>query len=168
MVRSGARTMSEAECLALGRSRTTSDNNITNFRVQVRVRVAYSVLSLDMAVSTSFQWASTLLLSFCSVEPLLRCFPRVFATNLIHSVCYTPQANRRRLTNFTSYSRVANTARCLATTAEAAKSTPSPPPPATASADVTVNRIVDDISGLTLLQAADLVTQLKVRGEAFL
>ncbi|KAF8974741.1 60S ribosomal protein L7/L12 [Flammula alnicola] len=61
-------------------------------------------------------------------------------------------------------SRTAISARWLATAAEATKSTPPPPPPAAkTSSDPTVTRIVDDISGLTLLQAADLVTLLKTR-----
>ncbi|KAJ7638497.1 ribosomal protein L7/L12 C-terminal domain-containing protein [Roridomyces roridus] len=51
--------------------------------------------------------------------------------------------------------------RWLATT-EATKSTPPPPPPST-SKDPSVSRLVDDISNLTLLQAADLVTLLKSR-----
>ena len=45
--------------------------------------------------------------------------------------------------------------RCLATAAKAA--------PAAAAVDPTISRLVDDISGLTLLQASDLVTLLKVR-----
>ncbi|KAF5369811.1 hypothetical protein D9758_001355 [Tetrapyrgos nigripes] len=63
-------------------------------------------------------------------------------------------------------SRIATSSRRLATAA----TTPSPktddvppPPPAATSKDVTLNRIVDDISGLTLLQAADLVSLLKTR-----
>ncbi|KAF8075990.1 ribosomal protein L7/L12 C-terminal domain-containing protein [Lyophyllum atratum] len=67
-----------------------------------------------------------------------------------------------RRTTFTYSSRIATTSRCLATATEAAKSTP-PPPPVQKSNDATVSRIVDDISGLTLLQASDLVTQLKSR-----
>jgi large subunit ribosomal protein L7/L12 len=50
----------------------------------------------------------------------------------------------------------------MATAAEAASSSAPPPPPATSS-NPKINQIVDDISGLTLLQAADLVTVLKVR-----
>ncbi|KAJ2933470.1 hypothetical protein H1R20_g3645, partial [Candolleomyces eurysporus] len=46
---------------------------------------------------------------------------------------------------------------------EAAPSTSSAPPPPATSNDPVISRIVDDISGLTLLQAADLVTQLKTR-----
>jgi len=55
--------------------------------------------------------------------------------------------------------------RALATTSEASSSSSpdaSLPPPA-AKADPKLNRIVDDISGLTLLQAADLVSLLKSR-----
>ncbi|KAF9036073.1 hypothetical protein BDZ89DRAFT_946720 [Hymenopellis radicata] len=52
----------------------------------------------------------------------------------------------------------------MATEAATAKSTPPPPPPpAATSKDQTINRLVDDISGLTLLQASDLVTLLKSR-----
>ncbi|TFK73032.1 ClpS-like protein [Pluteus cervinus] len=39
----------------------------------------------------------------------------------------------------------------------------STPPPPVVSTNPTITRIVDDISGLTLLQAADLVTALKAR-----
>ncbi|KAJ6567207.1 ribosomal protein L7/L12 C-terminal domain-containing protein [Mycena vulgaris] len=54
--------------------------------------------------------------------------------------------------------------RWLATaTAATPKSAPPPPPPGKASKDPTISRLVDDISGLTLLQAADLVTHLKSR-----
>ncbi len=53
----------------------------------------------------------------------------------------------------------AGPSRCLATEAAASSSTSAPPPPA----DPKLNKIVDEISGLTLLQAADLVTLLKVR-----
>ncbi|KIM45953.1 hypothetical protein M413DRAFT_7992 [Hebeloma cylindrosporum] len=56
----------------------------------------------------------------------------------------------------------ANSTRSLATATEAQKSAP-PPPPAPAAANPTITRIVDDISSLTLLQAADLVTLLKSR-----
>ena len=51
--------------------------------------------------------------------------------------------------------------RWLAT--EATPSTSQTPPPPTTSADPKLNKIVDEISGLTLLQAADLVSLLKVR-----
>ncbi|KAF8911859.1 ribosomal protein L7/L12 C-terminal domain-containing protein [Mucidula mucida] len=50
----------------------------------------------------------------------------------------------------------------MATETATAKSSTPPPPPAT-SKDQTINRLVDDISGLTLLQASDLVTLLKSR-----
>lgn len=52
--------------------------------------------------------------------------------------------------------------RSLTSTAPVASAS-TPAPPAT-SADPKISKIVDDISGLTLLQAADLVTLLKVRG----
>ncbi|KLO16368.1 hypothetical protein SCHPADRAFT_919948 [Schizopora paradoxa] len=55
-------------------------------------------------------------------------------------------------------------ARCFAaeaaSTASASTSTPPPPP---LNLDPKIGRIVDDISGLTLLQAADLVSALKSR-----
>ncbi|KII95908.1 hypothetical protein PLICRDRAFT_26215 [Plicaturopsis crispa FD-325 SS-3] len=57
-------------------------------------------------------------------------------------------------------------ARCLATATEPQKSPAPPPPPAKTAAkssDPSIKRIVDDISGLTLLQAADLVDLLKTR-----
>ncbi|KAG6333888.1 hypothetical protein ID866_5201 [Astraeus odoratus] len=77
----------------------------------------------------------------------------------------------RCFSTFVSASRAASSAprlaslasrsRWLATeTAQASSSTPPPPP---ASADPKITRIVDDISGLTLLQAADLVSLLKSR-----
>ncbi|CCL99166.1 uncharacterized protein FIBRA_01181 [Fibroporia radiculosa] len=60
---------------------------------------------------------------------------------------------------------LASSSRCLATAAaEAPAASPSPPPPSpSVAADPKLNKIVDDISGLTLLQAADLVTLLKSR-----
>ncbi|PBK72960.1 ClpS-like protein [Armillaria solidipes] len=61
------------------------------------------------------------------------------------------------------HSILSTSRRCLATATEPAKSAPPPPPPPSTSKDATINRIVDDISGLTLLQAADLVTLLKSR-----
>ncbi|KDR83475.1 hypothetical protein GALMADRAFT_150582 [Galerina marginata CBS 339.88] len=60
-------------------------------------------------------------------------------------------------------SRIANSARWLATTTESKPSKPLPPPQTQTSSNPTITRIVDDISGLTLLQASDLVTQLKAR-----
>lgn len=52
--------------------------------------------------------------------------------------------------------------RCLATAAAEMSSPEVSAPPPAAPSDPRISRIVDDISGLTLLQAADLVTQLKV------
>ncbi|KAJ7499262.1 ribosomal protein L7/L12 C-terminal domain-containing protein [Mycena latifolia] len=64
----------------------------------------------------------------------------------------------------TGCSRNPISSRWLATaTAAAPKSAPPPPAPGKASKDPTISRLVDDISGLTLLQAADLVTHLKSR-----
>ncbi|KAJ3552609.1 hypothetical protein NM688_g4065 [Phlebia brevispora] len=54
----------------------------------------------------------------------------------------------------------AGSSRWLAT-ASAESSTSAPPPPPVS--DPKITKIVDDISGLTLLQAADLVTLLKSR-----
>ncbi|GLB33415.1 putative ribosomal protein [Lyophyllum shimeji] len=68
-----------------------------------------------------------------------------------------------RPSTFTRPSRITTASRCFATATEPAKSSPAPQPPAPKSGDATVSRIVDDIAGLTLLQAADLVTQLKSR-----
>ncbi|KAJ3998619.1 ribosomal protein L7/L12 C-terminal domain-containing protein [Lentinula boryana] len=69
-----------------------------------------------------------------------------------------------RSASFPSSSRTASSSRRLATAATAAtKSSASPPPPLAKSSDATINRIVDDVSGLTLLQAADLVSLLKSR-----
>ncbi|KAJ7122781.1 ribosomal protein L7/L12 C-terminal domain-containing protein [Mycena epipterygia] len=62
----------------------------------------------------------------------------------------------------TGCSRNPISSRWLATATEAAPKS-SPPPPPSKSKDTTVSRLVDDISGLTLLQAADLVTLLKSR-----
>ncbi|KAA1465969.1 ClpS-like protein [Dentipellis sp. KUC8613] len=55
-----------------------------------------------------------------------------------------------------------NALRRLATAAPEASSSAAPPPPAVPT-DPKLNKMVDDISGLTLLQAADLVTLLKTR-----
>ncbi|KAF9506581.1 hypothetical protein BS47DRAFT_1399362 [Hydnum rufescens UP504] len=59
----------------------------------------------------------------------------------------------------------ARPSRGLATAAETASSPPAEVAhlPTAAKTDPKLNRIVDDISGLTLLQAADLVSLLKVR-----
>ncbi|KAG7096671.1 hypothetical protein E1B28_004085 [Marasmius oreades] len=59
-------------------------------------------------------------------------------------------------------SRIASSSRRLAT-ATTSTQTEAPPPPLSTSKDPHINRIVDDISGLTLLQAADLVATLKSR-----
>jgi len=48
-------------------------------------------------------------------------------------------------------------------TATEATSQSTPPPPSPLPADPKISKIVDDISALTLLQAADLVTLLKSR-----
>ncbi|KXN86292.1 54S ribosomal protein L12, mitochondrial, partial [Leucoagaricus sp. SymC.cos] len=58
------------------------------------------------------------------------------------------------------WSSLSTHSRCLATAA--AEPSQASTSPAT-STDPTINRIVDDISGLTLLQAADLVSLLKSR-----
>ncbi|RDB20444.1 54S ribosomal protein L12, mitochondrial [Hypsizygus marmoreus] len=68
-----------------------------------------------------------------------------------------------RPTTYSRCSRIATTSRCLATSTEASSTSTPPPPPAKTSNDVLVSRIVDDISGLTLLQASDLVSLLKSR-----
>lgn len=49
----------------------------------------------------------------------------------------------------------------MATAAAETSSSPAAPPPP-AKVDAKISGIVDDISGLTLLQAADLVSLLKV------
>ncbi|KAK2466414.1 hypothetical protein APHAL10511_002056 [Amanita phalloides] len=58
--------------------------------------------------------------------------------------------------------RLSTSLRWLATATEQSSKPDIPPPPG-ASTDPRISRIVDDISGLTLLQAADLVTLLKSR-----
>ncbi|KAF9569426.1 ClpS-like protein [Agrocybe pediades] len=69
-----------------------------------------------------------------------------------------------RPTSTLRYSGASASSRWLATAAaEANASSSSTPPPAQTSANPTITRIVDDISRLTLLEAADLVTQLKTR-----
>lgn len=62
-----------------------------------------------------------------------------------------------------SPSTFASSSRCLATAA-AAEASSTPPPPPAGPADPKISKIVDDISGLTLLQASELVSLLKVRG----
>ncbi|KAH7931260.1 ClpS-like protein [Leucogyrophana mollusca] len=76
------------------------------------------------------------------------------------SRCSTILRASARSASSSRYGSLATRSRWLATDA-ASSSTPSPPPPT--SADPRIGRIVDDISGLTLLQAADLVTLLKTR-----
>ncbi|KAJ7755643.1 ribosomal protein L7/L12 C-terminal domain-containing protein [Mycena maculata] len=83
-----------------------------------------------------------------------------FVTGQRYHLFYQKTSIRRA----NSYSRNPISSRWLATATEAApKSAPPLPPPGKASKDPTVSRLVDDISGLTLLQAADLVTHLKSR-----
>ncbi|KAI0734960.1 ClpS-like protein [Fomitopsis betulina] len=59
-------------------------------------------------------------------------------------------------------STFASSSRCLATAA-AAEASSTPPPPPAGPADPKISKIVDDISGLTLLQASELVSLLKTR-----
>jgi len=63
--------------------------------------------------------------------------------------------------NFSRSALRSGSSRWLAT--GATPSTSQTPPPPTTSADPKLNKIVDDISELTLLQAADLVSLLKSR-----
>jgi len=63
--------------------------------------------------------------------------------------------------NFSRSALRSGSSRWLAT--EATPSTSQTLPPPTTSADPKLNKIVDDISELTLLQAADLVSLLKTR-----
>jgi len=84
--------------------------------------------------------------------------------NLMASRCSTAlQAISRPIAR--SHTRFSSSSRHLATAAAAATSSRSPPPhvPDAAPSDPKIGRIVDDISGLTLLQAADLVALLKSR-----
>ncbi|EIN10378.1 ClpS-like protein [Punctularia strigosozonata HHB-11173 SS5] len=70
----------------------------------------------------------------------------------------------RAISRARTVTRSAPRARWMATAAEpAAKADAPPPPPPATSSNPKINQIVDDISGLTLLQAADLVTVLKSR-----
>ncbi|KAF8138661.1 ribosomal protein L7/L12 C-terminal domain-containing protein [Boletus edulis] len=62
-----------------------------------------------------------------------------------------------RSTSVPRFASRAGRSRWLATAAESSPSSPAPP------LDPKIGRIVDDISGLTLLQAADLVSLLKSR-----
>ncbi|TDL29807.1 ClpS-like protein [Rickenella mellea] len=70
---------------------------------------------------------------------------------------------RSRVSAFSSRRALPRHLRWLTSvSAEASSSQPPPPPPST-STDPRITKIVDDISGLTLLQAADLVSSLKSR-----
>ncbi|KAJ3569348.1 hypothetical protein NP233_g5108 [Leucocoprinus birnbaumii] len=90
---------------------------------------------------------------------VLRAFSRSASARWV--VCYSiaPRVrvfrNGRAHATSSSWSRLPPHSRCLATAAAESSSTPAN------SNDPTLNRIVDDISKLTLLQAADLVTLLK-------
>lgn len=98
------------------------------------------------------------------LESLYRCSEDIFAVRIVLSV-WRRSLNHVALTNIflTSNSRTISSARWLTTATEAQKSSSSFPPPMVPVGDPTITRIVDDISGLTLLQAADLVSLLKVR-----
>ena len=121
-----------------------------------------------------FQWRSVAvalpsqICAYVSVDPVFLCVP-----------LHLPLMSRDTVSNFPPYPprphvrthprappyvlrarAFAGPSRCLATDAAAVPSSSSAPPPP---ADPKLNKIVDDISGLTLLQAADLVTLLKVR-----
>ncbi|KAG1792426.1 ribosomal protein L7/L12 C-terminal domain-containing protein [Suillus plorans] len=75
------------------------------------------------------------------------------------SRCYTLLCSTSRLASARiALAPLASRSRWLATET-VSSSAAAPPPPS----DPTIGRIVDDISGLTLLQAADLVTLLKSR-----
>ncbi|KAM6495662.1 Ribosomal protein L7/L12 C-terminal domain containing protein [Amanita muscaria] len=69
--------------------------------------------------------------------------------------------SRSNTSIFSRCSRVSSL-RWMATATEATSQS-TPPPPSPSPADPKISKIVDDISGLTLLQAADLVTLLKSR-----
>ncbi|KAI0786406.1 ribosomal protein L7/L12 C-terminal domain-containing protein [Abortiporus biennis] len=68
-----------------------------------------------------------------------------------------------RLSSASRSRTFSSSSRWLSAAAAEATSSSTPPPPPAVSADPKLNKIVDDISGLTLLQAADLVTLLKSR-----
>ncbi|KAI6164996.1 ribosomal protein L7/L12 C-terminal domain-containing protein [Pisolithus thermaeus] len=73
--------------------------------------------------------------------------------------CFSTVVSASRSASAPRLVSLASRSRWLATeTAQASSSTPPP-----AAVDPTISRIVDDISGLTLLQAADLVSLLKSR-----
>ncbi|KAL5527523.1 hypothetical protein ACEPAG_6324 [Sanghuangporus baumii] len=69
--------------------------------------------------------------------------------------------SRRRISSCVLSSHI--TRRNLATAAPSASSSEAPSPPPSKSSDPKISKIVDDISDLTLLQAADLVSLLKSR-----
>ncbi|PPQ79516.1 hypothetical protein CVT25_003398 [Psilocybe cyanescens] len=97
---------------------------------------------------------------------ILRAVSRPASFSRYEAVIYylnPPTASQQITFGTRSYSRVANSLRCLATASESKPSNSSTPPPPPVSTNPTITRIVDDISGLTLLQASDLVTQLKAR-----
>ncbi|KAG1857196.1 ribosomal protein L7/L12 C-terminal domain-containing protein [Suillus tomentosus] len=75
------------------------------------------------------------------------------------SRCYTLLCSTSRLASVRiALAPLANRSRWLATETVSSSSAAPPPP-----SDPRIGRIVDDISGLTLLQASDLVTLLKSR-----
>ena len=136
---------------------------------QTIIKGQISVLHFDAAKFISYDstlsfWL-TRCISDCSVdlESLYRCVKDIFAVRIVLSV-WRRSLNHVALTNIfsTSNSWSINSARRLATATDARKPSASTPPPVVCG-DPTINRIVDDISGLTLLQAADLVSLLKVR-----
>lgn len=121
-----------------------------------------------MAVSTVVFGCSSLRVSLVSAESLLLdncfCLENFICTAVrplfsLPSVCSTHVRSFPRPISSCRLASLANRSRWLATeAAQASSSAPPPPPPA----DPKISRIVDDISGLTLLQAADLVSLLKV------
>ncbi|KAF7301557.1 Mitochondrial 54S ribosomal protein [Mycena indigotica] len=95
------------------------------------------------------------------MTPLLICSTNCNASDICCRVRFHfPPASFRKNASHSS-SRHPISRRWLATEAVSVNSTPPPPP--SKSGDQTVSRLVDDISRLTLLQAADLVTHLKSR-----
>lgn len=93
-----------------------------------------------------------------------KCSTSCVSFTLVGSVCrirYSAGEDVLFIYDFIRPHAFAFRSRTLATAAADA-STSAPPPPSTPS-DPKLTKLVDDISGLTLLQAADLVTLLKVR-----
>ncbi|KIJ70460.1 hypothetical protein HYDPIDRAFT_23563 [Hydnomerulius pinastri MD-312] len=78
----------------------------------------------------------------------------------MQSRCFSTLRATSRSTSVPRFASRASRSRWLATEAAPASSSSAPPP---AAVDAKIGRIVDDISGLTLLQAADLVSLLKSR-----